>query len=92
MRERGCGRSGRAGVEEADAGACDVDGCFPCLVCAFGGQNVLAYGLLRRDVVAEIDGIELAVALRIQLQPTPRGSAFAVLLVVALPRLDEFRS
>ena len=92
MRERGCGRSGRAGVEEADAGACDVDGGFPCLVCAFGGQSVLADGLIRRYVVAEIDGIEPAVARCVQREPAAGGSAFAVLLVVTLPRLGEFRS
>src|SRR5277367_1627833 len=56
------------------------------------GQNLLADGLLRIDVVAQIDRIELTVARRVQLEPAARGSAFAVLLDVILLGLDEFRS
>ena len=57
-----------------------------------GGQNLLADGLLRTDVVAQIDRIEPAVARCVQREPAARGPAFAILLVVSLLGLDEFRS
>src|ERR1700689_3488032 len=56
------------------------------------GQDLLADGLLRIDVVAQIDRIELAVAQSVQREPAARGSAFTVLLIVTLLGLDEFRS
>src|SRR5271170_7320115 len=60
-------------------------------VCA-DGQNLLADGLLRIDVVAQIDRIELAVARSVRREPAAGASAFAVLLILTLLRLDEFRS
>ena len=55
------------------------------------GPNRLAYGLFRIDVIAQIDRIEMAVTGGVAFEPAAQRSAFTILLVVTLLRLDEFR-
>lgn len=79
-----------------DAGDIFLD----CLVgCGLAGENEvpaaveggLADGLVREQIVAKIDRLEMGVLGAMRGQPAPSGSAFAILLLRAVLRDDEFR-
>src|ERR1700677_4225372 len=54
-------------------------------------QHGLAYGLAGEQIIAEPDRIEPGIPRAVRRQPSPRGSAFTVLLVVAVLRDNELR-